>query len=246
MRESTLRQYMYYVPRLAGLKLCGKDDVSRVFKRIGLNKSSYEAFSRFLTFLEKTRELDELMLKLRKGMPRKPVAKADTYVPPDNVILEVRENIRKLGKPYTLIYDVLVSSGCRGTEATHLIKHINEVRAVDLGQYVRIHLDLQRGSKNVFVLYLPKEVYGEIREYRGTIPHQDTIEKAFKEAGLQIKYFRKWWRQLLKRIGIDSEDIEAFQGRVSSIGGKHYTDWTPILDENYKKILPHIKKYLIM
>lgn len=81
MRESTLRQYMYYVPRLAGLRLCRKDDVSRVFKRIELNKSSYEAFSRFLKFLEKTRELDELVVRLRKGMPKKPVAKTDNVYP---------------------------------------------------------------------------------------------------------------------------------------------------------------------
>ncbi|MEM4482114.1 MAG: hypothetical protein QXV04_05275 [Desulfurococcaceae archaeon] len=36
---------MYYVPRLAELRLCGKEDVSKVFKRIELNKSSYESFS---------------------------------------------------------------------------------------------------------------------------------------------------------------------------------------------------------
>ncbi|MEM4452865.1 MAG: integrase [Thermosphaera sp.] len=156
----------------------------------------------------------------------------------------MRDRIKELGPPYTLIYDVLVSTGCRGTEATHLIKHINEVRAVALGQYVRIHLDLQRGSKNVFVLYLPKEVYEEVRKYSGPTPHQDTIERTFRECGLALKYFRKWWRQKLKQLGIDSEDIEAFQGRVSTIGGKHYTDWTPILDENYKKILPHIRRYI--
>ncbi|MEM4866948.1 MAG: hypothetical protein QXZ60_04725, partial [Sulfolobales archaeon] len=65
----------------------------------GLNKSSYEAFSRFLTFLEKTRELDELVARLRKGMPRKPTAKADTYVPPDELVLKVRDRIRELGPP---------------------------------------------------------------------------------------------------------------------------------------------------
>ncbi|MEM3863265.1 MAG: hypothetical protein QW699_02080 [Metallosphaera sp.] len=47
-----------------------------------------------------------------------------------------------------------------------------------------MHIDLQRGSKNVFVFYLPKEVYKQIREYKCTIPHQNTIEKAFKEPEL--------------------------------------------------------------
>ena len=31
---------------------------------------------------------------------------------------------------------------------------------------------------------------------------------------------------------------------VSSIGGKHYTDWTLTLDKDYERILPRIKKYL--
>lgn len=113
MRESTLRQYTYYVPRLAGLRLCGKDDTSK-------------------------RVEDRRPRRVREDAPRPP-----------------------------------------------------------------------KGLQNVSVLYLPKEVYSEIREYRGTIPHQDTVEKTFKEAGLQIKYFRKWWRQKLKQLGIDSEDIEA-------------------------------------
>ncbi|MEM3863266.1 MAG: hypothetical protein QW699_02085 [Metallosphaera sp.] len=32
---------------------------------------------------------------------------------PDDLVLKVRDKIRKLGPPYTLIYDVLVSTGCR-------------------------------------------------------------------------------------------------------------------------------------
>ena len=71
------------------------------------------------------------------------------------------------------------------------------------------------------------------------------IGDVFRELGLPIKYFRKWFRQLLKRLKIDSEDIEAFQGRVSNIGGRHYTDWVPILDEDYTKILQTLREYII-
>ncbi len=243
---TTLRQYGYYIPRLTGITLCNKEDVSKAFKAMGgLSKSSYESFSRFLTFLEKTKELDELVVRLRKAMPKKPRTRADTYVPPDTLLLKVRDRIRDVGPPYTLFYNVLVSTGCRGTEARYLIENIGKLRAVDLGQFVRVHVDLQRGSKNEFAMYMPKEVYEQIKGYRGKLPHQDTVEDVFRESGLGVKYFRKWWRQLCKRLGIDSEDIEAFHGRVSSIGGRHYTDWIPILDEDYKRILPHIKKYII-
>ncbi len=241
-----LRQYERYVPRLVGLKLCGKEDVVKAFEAMGgLNKSSYEAFRRFITFLEKTKELDELVAKLKKALPKKPPTKADTYVPPDSKVLEVREKIKQLGPPYTLVYNVLVSSGCRCREALYLIENIRKLRAVKLGDYVRVHVDLQRGSKNEFVMYLPVEVYNQILEWEGKLPHEDTVEKVFRGAGLAVKYFRKWWRQTLKKLGIDSEDIEAFEGRVSSIGGRHYTDWIPLLDEDYKKVLPKIRQFII-
>ena len=157
----------------------------------------------------------------------------------------MRDKVKELGPPYTLIYNVLVSTGCRGTEARYLIENIRRLRAVDLGHYVRVHIDLQRGSKNEFVMYLPKKVYEQLLSWRGKLPHQDNIEKTFKELGLAIKYFRKWFRQLCKCLKIDSEDIEALQGRVTTVGGRHYTDWILILDKDYRKILKTIKRYLI-
>ena len=234
--------------RLVGVKLCGKEDVSRALEAMGgLNKSSYEAFRRFLTFLEKTRELDELVSKLKKALPKKPRAREDTYVPPDSKVLSLSRKIKRLGPPYTLIYNVLVSTGCRLVEALYLIENIKKLKAVKLGYgAVRVHVDLQRGSKNEFVMYLPVEVYNQILKWKGKLPHEDTVEDAFRGLGLAVKYFRKWFRQKLKELGIDSEDIEAFQGRVSSIGGRRYTDWIPILDRDYSKILPKIREYLVL
>ena len=98
---------MYYLLRLCDLTLCNKEDVGKAFAAMGdVSKSSYEAFSKFLTFLEKTKELDEFVVKLRKAMPKKPT-QADTCIPPDSLILRVR----KPGSPYTLIHNILVSAG---------------------------------------------------------------------------------------------------------------------------------------
>ena len=245
--ERTLRTYEYHLKRLVGLTLCGKSDVTKVFNVIGINDKSYKAFSRLLTYVE--RKLDGyegLVLRLRKAMPKRPKPREDTYVPPDTLILDIRNKIRDIGPPYTLIYNVMVSSGCRCKEALYTIENIHRLKAVGLGEFVRVHVDLQRGSKNEFALYMPKEVYQQLLKWEGKLPHEDTVEKKFKELGLGVKYFRKWWRQLLKRLKIDSEDIEAFQGRVSSIGGRHYTDWIPVLDEDFRKILPHIREFVII
>jgi len=237
-----------YLSKAVGIQLCGKGSVSEVFKAMGgVNDRSYKAFRRFLTFLEKKVEgYDDLLLKLKRALPKPPKTKEDTYVPPDSKILKIRWKVKELGAPYTLIYNVLVSSGCRGTEALYLISNIRRLRAVRLPYgAVRVHVDLQRGSKNEFVMYLPQEVYEQLMRWGGKLPHEDTIREAFRDAGLATKYFRKWWRQTLKKLGIDSEDIEAFQGRPRSIGGRNYTDWIPILDKDYEKILLHIRNFLI-
>ena len=205
---------MYYLPRLEGFELSSKDSVSRTFELMGYNKSSYEAFSRLLTFIEKKLEgYEDLVAKLRKAMPA------------------------SKGEVYACIYNILVSSGCRGVEARYILENANRIKAVELDYgAVRLHLppELQRGSKNEYIVYLPKEVWQQVKKLAGKkLPHQDTIEDKFREYGLLLKYLRKWWRQTLKKLGIDSEDIEAFQGRRKTIGAEHYTDWIPILDREY-------------
>ena len=40
-------------------------------------------------------------------------------------------------------------------------------------------------------MYLPKEVYEQVREWKGKLPNQDTIEDTLVEAGFNIKCFRK-------------------------------------------------------
>ena len=70
--------------------------------------------------------------------------------------------------------------------------------------------------------------------------NEHTIKRRFRECGLAAKYLRKWWRQKRKEIGIDSETLEAFQGRVKTVSGRHYTDWPPILDREYQKIIKYL------
>lgn len=78
----------------------------------------------------------------------------------------------------------------------------------------------------------------------GPAPHQDTLEDKLRKCGLATKYYRKWWRQKAKELGIDSETIEAFQGRPRTVGGRHYTDWLPILDREYQKIMQYLDQIL--
>ena len=247
--EGTVRKYMYYLPRIEGMALCGKQDVSQAFEHMKLTKVSYEAFSRLLTYVEKKLEgYEDLVAKLRKAMPKKPKTREDTYVPPDTRVLEAYRCLEECcGEPYTLFFLVLAYTGLRGTEARYILENADRLQAVELGYgAVRIHLEpeMQRGSKRAYVAYMPKWLWTRIRNYRDKLPHQDTLEDKLRECSLPLKYLRKWWRQKAKQIGIDSETIEAFQGRPSTIGGRHYTDWLPILDKEYKKIMVEISESL--
>jgi Uncharacterized protein conserved in archaea len=182
-------------------------------------------------------------------LPRKPKSQVDTYVPSDEAVLKLRERIAALGEPYYTIYKVLVSTGCRLSEAVALLRDFSKERLVKVSENVyRYHMDLQRKSKNVLVLYMPREVVESIQALDKYIPQSlKHIAYIFETNGLAAKYLRKWFRQTLKRLGVDSEIIEFLQGRVSalSVGAKHYTDFIPLADEAYTKtIYPHIKKFI--
>jgi len=253
--EKTIKTYMYYLPKLVGFTFKGKDDVRRAFEIMKLNKSSYEALSRLFTFVEKKLEgYEELVYKLRKAMPRKPATKADTYVPPDSEVLKLKRNIKRCGEPYITVYNIMVAGGTRIKEAYDLIKAFNLSRLVKVTSVLsdeevyRYHLDLQRKSKNVYVVYLPRPVVEPIMRLRGSeLPHLDTVEDKFRKCGLPGKYLRKWWRQMLKRLKVDPELIEFLQGRSQGIGPTHYTDFIPLADSEYiNTIYPALKRFLII
>jgi len=248
--DRTVRDYVNYLKKALGLRLCCKEDVSRFFELAGMNKRSYESLRRFLTFVERKKTgFEELVNQLRKALPKKPRSNVDTFVPPDEAILKLRKNLKAVGEPYTTIYSILVCSGCRLSEAATLLRSFDDKRLVKVSDNVyRYHIDLQRKSKNVLVMYLPREVVESIEKLDVYIPQSlKHIAEVFEKAGLGAKYIRKWFRQTLKKLKVDSEIIEFLQGRVSAlgIGAKHYTDFIPLTDEVYTKtVYPYIKQFI--
>ncbi len=243
--QKTVRDYMRYLRKTEGLSLCGKTDTTKAFQLMGLNKASHEAFSRLLTYIEKKTAYEELALTLRKALPRKPKSREDTYVPPDSLVKQMPSCLESYGEAYTLLHYILFYSGLRFEEALAILSQARQLRAVELPYgAVRIHLDMLRGSKRAYVAYLPSWLLERLQEYRGPLHNKHTYKRRFRGCGLAVKYYRKWWRQKAKELGIDSETIEAFQGRPSTIGGRHYTDWLPILDKEYQHIMQYITEKL--
>ncbi len=245
--RKTVRDYQRYLSRLQGLSLCRKQDVSAVFERMGLTKTSYEAFSRLLTYLEKKTPHEGLALALRKALPKKPKSREDTYVPPDSLVAGMPGCLARHGEAYLLLHYLLAYTGLRFEEARWILENRDRVRAVELPYgAVRIHLppELQRGSKRAFAAYLPAWLWEKVQAYQGPLHNKHTLKRRFRECGLAVKYYRKWWRQKGKELGVDGETLEAFQGRPRLVGGKRYTDWIPILDKEYERIMQYIAERL--
>ncbi len=59
----------------------------------------------------------------------------------------------------------LISSGCRGVGARCLIENAKGLKVVNLGRFISIHVDLQKGSKREFITYLPKEIHIEVKNH---------------------------------------------------------------------------------
>ena len=145
--RKTVWDYMRYLARLEGLSLCGKPDAGKAFQLMGLNKTSYEAFSRFLTYLEKKTAFEELALSLRKGLPWKPRSREDTYVPPDQTVAQAIGCASSLGRAYRLYALILAYTRLRGSEARRILEERESLRTVELPYgAVRVHLDMVKGE----------------------------------------------------------------------------------------------------
>jgi len=180
--EGTVRKYMYYLPRIEGMALCGKQDVSQAFERMKLTKVSYEAFSRLLTYVEKKLEgYEELVAKLRRALPKRPKTREDTYVPPDARVRELLRCLEAKGQAYHLVALILAYTGLRGTEARFILENARSLQAVELPYgAVRVHMpseEQERGTKRAYVAYMPKWLWERVLAYTGGVPHEDTIEK---------------------------------------------------------------------
>ncbi|BDB97924.1 hypothetical protein SACC_09410 [Saccharolobus caldissimus] len=239
VKESTLRGWLYYLNKAVGKKLCNAEDVRRLWVN-GSQRMWKESLSRFFSWYERKFEADELIAKLRKGLPEKVKRGVDTYVPTDAEVMKLRDS---LPSQYTSIYNVLVCTGLRMTEILYLLNNKDKLRVVDLGEFVRIHLDLMRKSKNALVCYLPKSVFQALKPLH---VHEDTVQKAFCNSGLCEKYLRKWFNQKVRQTVKDRDLAEFLEGRISglSVGAMHYTDLIALADKEYPRVFEQIKQFL--
>ncbi len=200
--EHTCRQYIGYLKRPLDTG----------------NKWSVLAYKKFFKYIGR-----EDLWKSIKTIRSKP----DIFVPS---LSEVFNTIRRAEPPYKLVYICLLQSGLRVNEVTYVMKNINELRIVELNDFIRVELNLQRGSKKAFWGYFlekPEKI---------EISARDVSEYARKHGLLAPKYIRKFVATKMIELGINESIIDFIQGRTpNTILTKHYAELLVAADKAYKK-----------
>ena len=166
--------------------------------------------------------------------------KPDLRIPSDGKMVDLLRTLAELCETLGLF---IADSGLRLTEALELIRSLESAKFVLRGKAIAYPISILRGSKNAFYAYMPSWLaikletldFGENKE----------VCKNFIEAGLPVKYLRKWQYNALVRAGVDLLIAEFIQGRTFKIvGGTNYLGAFERAMEAYTKALPLLETLL--
>ena len=159
---------------------------------------------------------------------------------------EIRKTFEKLEREdIRLVYEVLLYSGCRLSEALKLLSSFDPKRFKKLNaEYGRYQLFSERGSKRALWLYLPLELASKLADTRMSLTRHAVYTYARRRGILPPKMIRKFFYQLAYDILHDRELVDFYQGRISrlSIGSRHYDSLLARADKEYEKILGELRR----
>jgi len=237
--EITMREYLRYVSRFKVL-------TPRLILSKKLSKNCIKALRNYVHFNYEigllSEEQHDRFLKLLK-LPRQSKLPKIEEVSEE----EVRKTFKKLEREdIRLVYEVLLFSGCRLSEALKLLSSFESKRFKKINsEYGRYMLMSERGSKRALWLYLPNSLADGITKIE--LSRHTITTYARKRKILVPKLIRKFFYQKAYEIIKDRELVDFYQGRVSrlSIGSRHYDSLLARADREYEKILTFLDKLLM-
>ncbi len=221
---------------LRSLELIDKDLYRVLGEWARKSKNRYETASRIITFLKKKLKLREEGEELRELIGKKPKTRKDTYVPPIELVVAAGQKLKHTDV-YPL-YLLLVSTGSRLSSIIYALKHFDPDKLVCLDTdppICRYHVDYEKGTKNQWTLYMPKEIADIIKNINTVrIPRYNKAEEKINKAGVSVKYYRKFVYNYMRKQRVDPDIAEFIEGRVpQNIGYQHYLEKIMQADEQY-------------
>ncbi len=245
--EETAEKYISALDKYIGGKIItSPSQISRIYAEVTDKSNFSKGFRNFLNFLVEREIIDEaIALKFKKAVPI-PKTKADRqFLDLEDVLEAVEYFKRELSRDHYLVFLLLLYSGMRLRQILRVLaefdpRHLHVFPARGFARYELSHVS--RGHKEGFWLYMPIWVAEMLRKVELS---EDSVKKAinYKASSgrlISAKYIRKWFNNLLVRIGIE-KDIRNFimgrSGEISRVEGDHYLELLNLADFAYEKVL---------
>ena len=139
-----------------------------------------------------------------------------------------------------IVFKLLVYSGARLTHIIGSLKLLDN--AVVKDNFVRIPtLSLSKGKKASFWVYLPLEVFNELKN----LGDKSYDHKSVAYKRVSANSIRKWFLNKLLELEVPLDVIDFIQGRSAvGTGARHYMDKTHQADLGYRKIVEQLTKII--
>ncbi len=155
------------------------------------------------------------------------------YVPSLDEILKNYKRISE--EKYRVLYKLLFFSGIRVVEGIRMLSSYDPKNLEIKVNIAKYHLNQLRGTKNVFIVYIPAKFVEELSKFEVT---ENSVDKYFRRRKIRLKYLRKWHYNYLvieKRVPADIADF--IQGRFpATVSARHYLAKMYGADEWYSKV----------
>jgi len=240
--ERTIRDYLNYLRKIENEAL----DYN-LYLRIAHSKWMVKAVRLYIDHLYKAEKISyEEYQKLRSIFKVKKVEAVKPAKIDEGELIGVFKHPR-LRPHERLLFEVLLFSGVRFSEAVKLINEFDEDGLECFNEFCRYPLYWQRGRKRCDWVYLPAFLVEELRKLRGAYAGKNlrTVYRNLKRKfNVDVKDYRKLFYRVCRDV-TEKEVCDFYQGRISklSTGDKYYDDLQRRADKWYKNVLSKLLSY---
>ena len=255
--ENTLKAYIQYyfakLPRIINL-----EDLPKIIR----NKWVRNLLNKIAEYLWEIGELsfedkERVKALIKRSFKKSGKRKVRSEIADIKSFLETMEYLKKNDPYYYFTYKIMYYSGARLQEAVYIIANINNfhrelpqkefeaIGYVDLGNAVRLNVHYDRGRKRCSHLWLPKQLFQEIRPLE--VSSRAVSYYARDHNLMQPKLVRKLHYQILEDLIEDISLRNFMQSRYSklTIGDTNYSKLVLRADKAYaEKVLPKLRGIL--
>jgi len=212
-------------------------DVIRIFSKLtaGQAHNLNRALRNFLNFHELMGVNTGFLSALRKAIPQD-TRGYDLNVPDENQIIKSLKALNHAPLKYRCLWNLLLDSGLRLTEACRLINTFDG--AVNVGDFYRVTLGYFRGAKLAFAGYFTEYTHQLIKRNHEKIAEANSSHYFNKYEFTAPKYLRKYVFDTLisEQFNVPESVADFIEGRTpKKVGARHYSKLLRQADGHYPK-----------